>query len=111
MNEKQMIKEAMEDKTSIDKGEVVPAMVERVVKTASGIKFVAVQRSIVEGVAELKKCRHETGDGVMTQKDFSALLGIPLSTYRKYEQHESRIPVPVLKLAKIASRDIGLIPS
>ncbi|MCH7225429.1 helix-turn-helix transcriptional regulator [Verrucomicrobiaceae bacterium E54] len=45
----------------------------------------------------------------MTQKSFAKLLGVPISTYRNYEQYITETPPPVLKLAVIAASHTELI--
>jgi len=45
----------------------------------------------------------------MTQQAFADLLGVPLSTYRNYEQYITATPPPVMKLAAIASSNPEIV--
>lgn len=61
-----------------------------------------------QAAAKLCEIRQKLG---MTQPDFSALLGVTLSTYRKYEQAVRQPPESVLKLASIAVTNPELVAS
>ncbi len=100
MNEQDIIKQAARDKTALDKGELTPSRVQKAVKQADdSVKLVDVPSSVLDSATRLIKARH---DADMTQNEFASLLGVPLSTYRNYEQYITETPLSVLKLAAIA---------
>ena len=107
MNEQDIIKQAAEDKAALDKGELTPSRVEKVVKHPDGsTELVEVPAAVVQAATRLQKARADSG---MTQKAFAELLGVPISTYRNYEQYITETPPPVLKLAVIAASHPELI--
>ena len=107
MNEQDIIKQAAEDKAALDKGKLTPSRVQKVVKHPDGsTELVDVPAAVVQAATRLRKARADSG---MTQKAFAELLGVPISTYRNYEQYITETPPPVLKLAVIAASHPELI--
>lgn len=101
MNEQDIINQAAKDKAALDKGELTPSRVQKVVKQPDGsTELVDVPTAVVKAATRLRKARQDSG---MTQNAFAELLGVPISTYRNYEQYITETPPPVLKLAVIAA--------
>lgn len=107
MNEQDIINQAAEDKAALDNGELAPTRVQKVVKHPDGsTELVDVPPAVVQAATRLRKARTDSG---MTQKAFAELLGVPISTFRNYEQYITETPPPVLKLAVIAATHPELI--
>ena len=110
MNEQDIINQAAENKAALDNGELAPSRVQsvqKVVKQPDGsTELVDVPPAVVQAATRLRKARTDSG---MTQKAFAELLGVPISTFRNYEQYITETPPPVLKLAVIAATHPELI--
>jgi DNA-binding transcriptional regulator YiaG len=107
MNEKEIIQQSLKDKAALDTGNLTPSRVQKVVKKANGTaELIDVPAAVVKAATRLRKLRNKAA---MTQKSFAKLLGIPLSTYRNYEQYVTETPSPVLKLASIAATNPELV--
>ena len=109
MNEQDIINQTAKDKAALDKGDLTPSRVQKVMKHPNGsTELVDVPAAVVQAATRLRKARQDSG---MTQNAFAELLGVPISTYRNYEQYITETPPPVLKLAAIASTDPDMVSS
>ncbi|MGE9267724.1 MAG: helix-turn-helix domain-containing protein [Verrucomicrobiales bacterium] len=109
MNEEELIQQAAAEQNALRDGKLAPSRVQKVVRGKNGeISLRDIPAKTVAAATQLREARSRSG---MTQKDFAELLGVPLSSYRKYEQYLVRPPQPVLKLSAIAARSPELIPS
>jgi DNA-binding transcriptional regulator YiaG len=107
MNEKEIIQQALKDKAALDTGNLTPGRVQKVVKKANGkAELIDVPTAVVKAATRLRKLRNKA---TLTQESFAKLLGLPLSTYRNYEQYVTETPPPVLKLASIAATHPELV--
>ncbi len=102
MNEQEIINQAARDKAALDSGEINPSRVQKTVRKPDGtVELVDVPPSVIVPATRLLKLRRQAD---MTQQEFAILLGVPLSTYRNYEQFITETPLSVLKLAAIAAK-------
>ena len=107
MKEKDIIAQALKDKAALDSGSLAPSRVQKAVKKANGkVEFIDIPASVVKAATHLRSHRSRAK---MTQPAFAKLLGVPLSTYRNYEQYITETPPPVLKLASIAATNPELV--
>jgi DNA-binding transcriptional regulator YiaG len=101
MNEQDIINQTAKDKAALDKGDLTPSRVQKVMKHPNGsTELVDIPALVLKAATRLRKAR---ADSDMTQMAFAELLGVPISTYRNYEQYITEVPPPVLKLAAIAA--------
>lgn len=102
MKEEDEIKKAAAIQVAMETGQIAPSRVQKVVTDAGGkaVSFTNVSPAVVAAATGLRKARSEAG---MSQRDFAEILGVPLSTYRNYEQYITFTPKTVRKLAVLAA--------
>ena len=101
------LNELIRRRDKLDHGSTAPGKVEIVKRDRQGKPvLVVIPADQVQNVNTLVAARHSCN---LSQAEFAKILGVPKSTYLKYEQYINRPPLPVVKLAKIAAHHLQIV--